>query len=135
MCIRDDELLTFMQLLEGDVHGLEDGVVGGDLLEEGVQRPLRLRVPAQPEQRQRHQRLAALEVGLLLQHLLRLLERLLVVPVVQPVCAVGEFTIRLIMANILTVLCTYSRLQNIMSVIIVVSLWWVHTLSLTINWP
>ena len=124
-----------MQLLEGDVHGLEDGVVGGDLLEEGVQRPLRLRVPAQPEQRQRHQRLAALEVGLLLQHLLRLLERLLVVPVVQPVCAVGEFTIRLIMANILTVLHFRGSKISCQYVVIVVSLFWVHTPSLTVNWP
>ena len=125
-----------MQLLEGDVHGLEDGVVGGDLLEEGVQRPLRLRVPAQPEQRQRHQRLAALEVGLLLQHLLRLLERLLVVPVVQPVCAVGEFTIRMIMANILTVLhLRGSRylVSNYCRVVVVGAE--LQTLSLTVNWP
>ena len=78
-------VLTFMQLFERDVHGLEDGVVGGNLLQQNVERPLRLRVPPQPEQRQRHKRLAALEFGLLLQHFLRLLKRLLVVSVVQPV--------------------------------------------------
>ena len=76
-------VLTLLHVSERDAHGLQDCVFRRRFLEHCVQDLCGFFFSAHPAQGQSHEHLAALEVRLLLQHLLGLLQRLLVIAIVQ----------------------------------------------------